>query len=68
MEANITFKGVELRLEYYVESGCKQTLEDEGAPDYMVIEEIFIGEQDCTELLEDQMEQIEDKLIDYLSD
>ena len=64
MKTTVTYKGVELTVHGWHEKGQKETRQDPGICEHVVVDQIFIGDQDCTELLESQVEAIEDAILE----
>lgn len=66
MKREITFKGVEMVIEFDYQPAEKRTRDYPGIGESVSAELIFIGEQDCTELLEAEWEAIEDHILDEI--
>lgn len=70
-ETTITFKGVYMEVKYTYEAGEPDVYYMAngdpgypGSPEELIVEEVMIGGEDCTELLEDELEKIEDYILE----
>jgi hypothetical protein len=67
MTATIEYKGVNLEVSINHQPAERQTLEHQGCEEYFEIDGITLNGVDVSRLLEDQIEEIDKKLVEYLS-